>query len=141
MSKFLDTLCTNEISDSIFEVAITPFRYESNIAGRLFTVPVGFFTDFASVPRLGMVYALLGNYAHQPAVIHDWLYYSAIVSRKMADAVLFEAMGVINLSWWRRDLIFSGVRIGGWHAWNEHRKVGDPLHGKFADSPDIKGIV
>jgi hypothetical protein len=137
MSAFLDQLCLTEIDDSVFEVCDHPFRYQSAIAGRMFTVPLGFYTDFASVPRIGIIYAMLGDTAHQPAVIHDWLYYSALVPRDLADKVLLEAMGVIGLSWWRRWAIYAGVRAGGWHAWNEHRKKGDSANGKFKDSPDI----
>jgi hypothetical protein len=126
MSKFLDTLNVIEISDSVFQIADHPFRYQSDLATQIFTVPVGFYTDFASVPRLGIVYALLGDRAHEPAVIHDWLYYCAITTRKMADDILMEAMEVINLPWYQRYPILLGVRIGGWAAWNEHRKAGHP---------------
>ncbi len=137
MSRFLDALCLTEIDDRIFAICDHPFRYQSDVAGRTFTVPIGFYTDFASVPRLGIVYAMLGDCAHQPAVVHDWLYYAALVSRKTADRVLLEAMVDIGLPSWRRWPIYWGVRLGGWHAWNEHRKVGDPEGGKFKDSPDI----
>ncbi len=140
MSGFLDALNVTEISDSVFEVCDHAFRYQSDAAGRTFTVPVGFFTDFASVPRLGIIYAMLGDTAHEPACVHDWLYYSAILSRYMADAVLLEAMNVIGLPWWRRWPIYWGVRLGGWYAWNDHRARGDPQKGKFQDSPDILAL-
>ncbi len=141
MSQFLDALNTTEISDSIFEISEHPFRYKSDLAARLFTVPVGFYTDFASVPRLGIVYAMLGDRAHQPAVVHDWLYYAAITTREEADDVLMEAMTVIALPWFQKYPIWWGVRIGGWAAWNAHRKSGHPEFGKFADSPDIRNRV
>ncbi len=137
MSQYLDPLTVTEISDSIFAIADHDFRYLSDLAVRQFNVPVGFFTDFASVPRLGVIYALLGDRAHEPAVIHDWLYYAAVTTRAMADAVLMEAMIVSKISWWQRYPIFWGVRLGGWHAWNAHRLAGDPTNGKFKDSPDI----
>jgi len=137
MSRFLDSLCVTEIDDSIFEIAAHPFRYQSDLAGRMFTVPEGFYTDFASVPRLGIVYALLGDRAHAPAVVHDWLYYAAITSRRTADEILMEAMGVLGLPSWQKYPIYWGVRGGGWAAWNQHRKDGHPEVGKFAKSPDI----
>lgn len=137
MPKFLDSLCVTEISDSIFEICDHAFRYQSDVAGKTFTAPVGFFTDFASVPRIGIIYAMLGDTAHEPAVIHDWLYYGAFVPRDVADNVLFEAMGVIGLPFWRRYPIYWGVRIGGWYAWNQHRKDANPQAGKFQDNPDI----
>lgn len=138
MSQFLDALCVTEIDDRIFQVCDHAFRYQSDIAG-LLTVPVGFKTDFASVPRIGIIYAMLGDTAHEPAVVHDWLYYSGLISRKESDQVLLEAMAVIGLPAWRRWPIYWGVRMGGWYAWNDHRKKGNPAAGPFKDSPDIVG--
>jgi hypothetical protein len=139
MSKFLDALCVTEISDSVFEVAEHPFRYDSDLAARRFTVPVGFYTDFASVPRfMPLAYACLGDTAHEPAVVHDWLYYSALSDRPTADGVLLEAMKVWGMPAWRYYPIYWGVCAGGWAAWNAHRKAGHPEVGKFADSPDIR---
>ncbi len=137
MAKFLDPLNVTEISDSVFAICDHPFRYQSDLAGTI-TVPVGFYTDFASVPRLGIIYAMLGDRAHEPAVVHDWLYYAAITTRKVADDVLFEAMTVMELSWWQKYPIWWGVRTGGWYAWNKHRKDGHPEAGKFNTSPNIK---
>jgi Protein of unknown function (DUF1353) len=138
MSKFIDSLCLTEISDSVFEVAYHTFRYQSDLGGRTFTVPIGFYTDFASVPRfMPFVYACLGDTAHEPAVIHDWLYYSALTDRPTADAIFLEAMKAWGMSPWRYNPIYWGVRMGGWSAWNQHRKDGHPEAGKFAESPDI----
>jgi hypothetical protein len=138
MSKFLDALCVDEISDKVFAIAVHDFRYQSDLAHYTFTVPIGFFTDFSSVPRfLPLVYACLGDTAHQPAVLHDWLYYAALTSRRQADEILLEAMKTYEMSPWRYYPIYWGVRAGGWAAWDEHRKLGDPTNGKFADSPDI----
>lgn len=136
MSQFLDPLTVTEIDDKVFAVADHPFRYKSDLEGNLsapwiITVPVGFYTDFASVPRLGVIYALLGDMAHEPAVIHDWLYYSAIKTKEIADSVLLEAMEVIGLPVWRRYPIYWGVKFGGFAAWNKHRKDGNPQSGRF----------
>lgn len=132
MAKFLDSLFVEEISDSVFQTTQI-FRYESDFAG-LITVPALFYTDFASVPRLGVIYAMLGDMAHEPAVVHDWLYYSAFTPRDVADKVLLEAMGVINIPWWRKWPIYWGVRAGGWASWNAHRQAGHPEVGKFSNS-------
>lgn len=139
MSKFLNHLTVTEIDDAIFQVSNHPFLYQSALIPETITVPIGFYTDFASVPRLGLLYSLLGNYAHQPAVIHDWLYYSALTTRKIADEILLEAMRDIGLSALKYWPIYWGVRLGGWHAWTDHRKKGNPKEGKFKDSPNIKG--
>lgn len=137
MSQFLDPLNVTEISDSVFAICDHPFRYQSDLAG-LITVPIGFYTDFASVPRLGIVYAMLGDRAHEPAVVHDWLFYSAITTFDVANKVLMEAMEVIGLPWWQRYPIYWGVCVGGKFAWDTHRKAGHPEAGKFQTSPNIQ---
>ncbi len=137
MAQFLDALNVTEISDSVFEVADHPFRYQSDLVKDVIVVPVGFFTDFASIPRIGIIYAMLGDTAHEPAVIHDFCYYLGALTRRTSDDVLLEAMGVIGLPWWRRWPIYLGVRAGGWYAWNDHRKKGDPANGKFSQSLNI----
>lgn len=137
MAQFLDRLVVEEISDSVFSVVDHPFRYQSDLAG-LITVPVGFYTDFASVPRfMPIVYNCLGDTAHEPAVVHDWLYYSALTTREVSDLVFLEAMRVWGMPSWRYWPIYWGVRLGGWFAWNQHRKDGHPKAGKFQTSPDI----
>lgn len=125
MSAFLDKLDVEEIDDVNFKIVNHFFRYQSDIARQIFTVPVGFVTDFASVPRLGAVYAWLGNEGHEAAVVHDWLYYSAITTKDMADDVLLEALEVSGISWFKAHIFWLGVHVGGFVAWNGHRSAGD----------------
>lgn len=135
MAKFLNNLIVTEVNDVVFRVAVHPFRYQSDVAQQIITAPIGFYTDFESMIRwIPTLYALLGDVAHEPAVIHDWLYYSALTTREMADNVFLEAMEVFGLSSWKRHMIYWGVRAGGWKAWNDHRNNGHPLVGKFSAS-------
>lgn len=76
-------------------------------------MPAGFTSDFASVPRLPLTYALLGAYGHAAAVLHDWLYYSTTLSRADADRVFFNALRSSGIARWRARLMYAGVRIGG----------------------------
>lgn len=41
---------------------------------RVITVPAGFETDLASVPRLPFIYTMWGDRAHREAVLHDYCY-------------------------------------------------------------------
>jgi hypothetical protein len=137
VSAFLDSLCVTEIDDRIFAVSDHPFRYQSDLIKEVIAVPVGFYTDFASVPRLGIIYAMLGDRAHESAVVHDFCYYMGMTTRKMADDILLEAMGVEGFPWWQRWPIYTGVRVGGWAAWNAHRKAHDGLPTKYPVPPVI----
>jgi hypothetical protein len=94
-------------------VLLSPFSYSSEIAEYVITVPEGFVSDFASVPRIPLVYDSLGNIAQRAAVIHDYLYATKALPRDIADKVLLEAMEVSGVSWLRRKMIYMGVRVGG----------------------------
>jgi hypothetical protein len=92
-----------------------PFIYESALLQRIFVVPVGQPTDFASIPRLfwTLVGAPTGRYS-RAAALHDDLYRNhGLVTRKQADDVLFEAMGVCRVPWLTKWLVYLGVRLGG----------------------------
>lgn len=91
---------------------VAPLVYVSDLAG-VITVPADFVTDFASVPRLPLMFLLAGDTSHEAAVVHDYLYSTHIVDRATADAVLREASAVIGVPAWRRWLMWAGVRIGG----------------------------
>lgn len=93
----------------------------------------GFITDFASFP-LGIFMRSPGGKWDKAAVVHDCLYKTArvsvenkqeprIVTRGEADAIFLEAMEVAGVDWLRRRIIYAGVRVGGWRAWNQHRKA------------------
>ncbi len=97
-----------------------PLVYVSKIVG-VICVPAGFETDFASVPRFFFTYLLTGNTAHAPAVVHDYLYRTPteLVTRAQADATMLEAMEATKVPWWRRQLIYAGIRAGGSSAFKE----------------------
>ena len=72
---------------------IEPLSYYSDKIAQTVTVPAGFSTDFASVPRKAIIaYGIFGGRAIRPAVVHDFLCRQDIVPRKKADLVFKEAM-------------------------------------------------
>lgn len=92
----------------------------------------GFVTDFASMP-LNVVFRSPGGKWDKPAVVHDCLYKTArvsveggeprIVTRGECDDIFREAMDVAGVNWLTRQIIWSGVRVGGWRAWRKHREA------------------
>lgn len=112
MSAFLTDLDARVITDDR-AVLLAPLIYKSDLIG-LVSVPAGFVTDWASVPRLPFAYMVAGGYAKAPAVVHDYLYDSKICTRAEADAVFNEAMALTGHPWWRRNLMWAGVRMFGW---------------------------
>jgi hypothetical protein len=101
VSGFLSALRVEQIEDTSHDgrgtwTLIDPLVYDSDVAGKVITVPTGFVTDFASVPRVPFAYWIAGDVAHPAAVVHDWLYSSHEVDRPTADAVLEEAANVAD---------------------------------------------
>ena len=111
MAKFLTELKVECMTDERWRL-VEALAYESDIAG-IITVPAGFETDFASVPRIPIAYFLVGDIAHKAATVHDYLYRAGKVSRKVADNVFLEAMKISGVWAWRRYPMFWAVRLFG----------------------------
>ena len=79
----------------------------------LISIPIGYVTDLASVPRvLWSVFPPHGRYA-KAAIVHDYLYSNAIGTKTWADQVFLEAMTVLNVPRWRRTVMYLAVRLFG----------------------------
>ena len=117
MSGFLNSLRVELADESAGLWRLTQaLHYQSDIAGRRVVVPKGFCTDFASVPRLPIIYLATADTAHAPAVVHDWLYTSGEVRRSAADRIFLEAMEAVGVPWLRRQAMYAAVRLmGGRH--------------------------
>jgi hypothetical protein len=87
--------------------------YLSDLTHKAYTVPAGTVTDFASVPRLPLVYLLTGNTSTMAAVVHDHLYQTGQEPKHIADAIFAEIMDRTGVPQWRRDFMLLGVIVGG----------------------------
>lgn len=85
-------------------------------------VPVGFVTDFASVPRLPLAYFLAGGVGDSAAVVHDWLYYVQMTTRREADRALYELLRARLVHMWRAYAMWLAVRLFGWTCWRRRDK-------------------
>lgn len=117
MSRFVTPLNVRKKDDSDTWILISAFLYKSDVLGYTVVVHAGFETDFASVPRLPLMYWLFGDTAHEAAVVHDFLYRHSKVSRSTADAVLREASEAAKVPAWRRWGMWAGARLGGWASY------------------------
>jgi len=87
------------------------------INGQPHVIPAGFVTDGASVPRgLWNLFPPFGRY-NKAALLHDWLYQFGTMTRAQADWVFLEAMKELGVGLLTRWAMYSGVRAGGWVAW------------------------
>lgn len=98
-------------------------EYRSRILQTRIVIPPGFVTDLASV-RIPLVAYFYADTADRPSVVHDWLYrdieHTEDVTRREADQVFYEAMGVVGYGWWYRHSMYYGLRAGGWGSWKEN---------------------
>lgn len=98
-------------------VLLEPFRYMS-FSGKDYTVPRWFITDLASIPWV--TEPLFDSVEHRAAgVIHDWLYASQQVSRAEADELFREMLEVLGVGVIKRNLMYSGLRVGGWYRYGQ----------------------
>lgn len=115
--RFLDPLIVEEIHADRWRL-VHELRYDSAILGARVIAPVGFVTDFSSVPRVPLAWWLAGDTGRKAGVIHDLLYcYRLPGQRALADRVFNEALTAEGLPAWRAALMYAGVRVGGWASW------------------------
>lgn len=109
----------NDDGDLIARVR-SPLKVDSR-RGLIVTVPVGFVTDYASVPRpLWWLFPpALGRGA---STVHDYLYRTGIVIRREADAIFYDLLRAEGVQQWRAWSMWAGVRAGGWKTWRRYRR-------------------
>ena len=83
MSRFTESLVVTPLPDGKTWIILHDFGYEvgDKGSGDVINVPIGTYTDFASIPRpLWAIFPRWGKYGNA-AVIHDWLYWDQSRSR------------------------------------------------------------
>lgn len=101
MSEFLTPLRV-QLLDELGEggrsrwILLHPLRYQSDLLGRIYEVPTGTDTDFASIPRGLFTDRFLG-YAFKASVLHDYAYQTKNLTKELADELFKEAMLVDDL--------------------------------------------
>lgn len=106
---------------------LTPFEYHigeypAKNESDIIRVPTHFVTDFASIPRLfWAILSPMDEYA-KAAVLHDWLYYTGIYSKKKTERIFKEAMKTLKVPRWKIFFVYNAVVYFGFMAWNKHRK-------------------
>jgi hypothetical protein len=108
---------------------LQPYTISCKLDGtsRQVTVPKGMMTDLASVPRAAWSFINRVGPHLKSSIVHDFLYiawqdvpgYSARdEDRKFSDELMLLGMKKANISWIKRNAIYSAVHIGGSGAYN-----------------------
>jgi hypothetical protein len=118
-----------------------PLAYEAGPARDLITVPAGFVTDLASIPRLVWTFYPPDGPWVKAAIVHDFLYYTRgdglwgkvrglartkPYSRAESDSIFAEAMQDRGVRPWGRFVLWIAVRLGGWLGWKVKHKHARP---------------
>lgn len=96
---------------------LTEFEYHVGglDSGEVITVPRGYRTDFASIPRF--FHRLLNPVGRhgKAAVIHDWLCDAPEKEYNYIEAadIFGEAMEVLGVPKWKRSIMVMAVKMGG----------------------------
>lgn len=126
MSSFTNPLRIEAIDETdngrpIYKI-LEKFSYElgGKGSGLYIDVPEGFCTDFASVPRIFWPICPPDGRHGKAAVVHDYMYRKRCkFSRILADAIFLDAMETLKVPYWKRQLMYLGVRLFGWTAFNK----------------------
>lgn len=125
MSSFTKPLVVKDNGDETFTL-FTEFEYRvgSLSSNEIITVPAGFVTDFASVPRI--FWSVLPPYGQYTgaSVIHDWLYrtggMNSHYTRIQCDNIFLEGMVVLGVPKWKRNVMHWAVSKFGNSSWKKY---------------------
>lgn len=95
------------------------------------TVPRGFVTDGASIPRLGQLLTGWGPWDEPqrlPAIVHDWLYCQRDTARTYADRAFRALLASEDAGWFRRTVMYWAVVLGGGSAYRIDQRQGPMIY-------------
>ncbi|EAO9544549.1 DUF1353 domain-containing protein [Salmonella enterica subsp. houtenae] len=100
-----------------------PFEFSlSDDNSDVISVPAGFITDLASVPRIFWTPLPPGGKYAKAAIIHDYLYDNALRTKKEADLIFLDEMTVLGVPKWKRIVMYLAVRWFGRGMYGKERK-------------------
>jgi len=118
MARILGDIVVKKIGNHRWELH-EPIEYHVGDANseEVISIPKGFKTDFASVPRpLWGLFPPNGKHTGA-AIVHDYLYQNHIYSRKKSDKIFLEIMKIYEVSWIKRYTMYRAVRLFGRGSW------------------------
>lgn len=94
--------------------------FHVRVGGSEFTVPAGFVTDGASIPR--MLWRICGHPMSTKrlpiAIAHDWMYSGATcLTRQEADAIYRDGLVELGFPKWKANIEYSAIRLFGGSHW------------------------
>ena len=112
---------------------VKDFEYVLN--GNKYVIPAGFNFDGASIPKILHPFASPVGVLLIPGLVHDYAYKygtllrqnkkdtMGVISQKKADQIFRDINIGVNDFYLMNYLAYWSLRLGGFLAWNKHRKV------------------
>jgi hypothetical protein len=117
----IDAPLLKPFADNHDWVLFSDLAYHVGDSDIIITIPKGFVTDFASIPRPFWSAGLSPNGKYsKAAIVHDYLYWVQGCTRRQADNILMIAMKESGVDAATRTAIYEGVRLGGDSAWERN---------------------
>ena len=138
MSEFTDVLLVSPMPDGRTWAIWKEFTYHVGQlnSGETITVPLGFRTDFASVPPIfRFLVPRWGKYG-KAAIVHDFCYWKQQYPRERADEIFREAMGVSEVARWRIFVMYRAVRLFGGRSWRGNQKLQEQGYNRVLPLPE-----
>lgn len=85
----------------------------------LIAIPAGFKTDFASVPRIPLIFEMCGDMGQAAALVHDFLYTEGHTTRAQTDKIFLNILLTTGVGKVRAYAMYAGVRSFGWMFWRK----------------------
>jgi len=118
-AQFLTALDVRLKTDEIW-VLSHPLRFYSKELDKIIEAPEGFECDFASVPRLPIVYELWGNCTHREPVLHDLGYRKdSGLTFSQANKLFLEAMESTGKPFYIRYPMYYAVCVAGYPSFHK----------------------
>lgn len=109
---------------SLYKDVFKPHRFEITqeievvlTNGEKLIIPIGYKTDFASVPRTLWGIIQTSGRHNLATVIHDWLYDNRLYNRKFADKEMLYWLLISGCSKVKAYTMYYACRIGGKKWW------------------------
>jgi hypothetical protein len=106
-------------------LAVLCHDYLVPVFGEWVTIPQGFKTDYASVPRWVTPFIQRTELGAVAPVVHDFLYQRGgcvgglQLSRRQVDTLFRLYMRLEQVPAWRRGVAWVAVRCAGWACWRK----------------------
>lgn len=116
--KFMSSLTVAVLGDTSYQLEDDFIISVNEI---IYTVPKGFITNFSSVPRIPLIYLVVGNRGNRSAVFHDWLYTAKPRTREIADKLFLLCLIEDGINRFIAYAMYFAVRIAGSKYYGESK--------------------